>query len=154
MITDFILGVDGVLTDGSVCYTADGSVMKVFGPHDEDGLKMLPDTINVRFVTTDVRGFSVSKRRINDMGYDVVAVEDQFEYVKKVGFGNTAYMGAGYHDAPILLACAFGFAPSTARSEAKLVADYVTFHGGGQGAVFDACLYLKRYYKVLGEHNG
>lgn len=36
----FILDVDGVMTTGHFLYTAEGKVMKIFGPDDNDGLSL------------------------------------------------------------------------------------------------------------------
>ena len=49
----FILDVDGVLTTGQFFYTSEGKTMKVFGPDDNDGLSLLKEFIDIRFVTGD-----------------------------------------------------------------------------------------------------
>lgn len=142
----FILDVDGVMTDGTFIYTADGKVAKVFGPHDADGLKLIRDLIDIRFISADHRGFSITKKRIvDDMGYplELVSESERYDYVAKFGFDQTAFMGDGYYDAPVLKECAIGIAPSGARVEALRAANMITAAKGGHGAVMDACLYLK-----------
>ena len=70
-MTNFILDVDGVLTSGNFFYSADGKVMKVFGPDDNDALS-LKNYIHISFVTGDKKGFPISKKRIvDDMGYEL-----------------------------------------------------------------------------------
>ena len=147
----FILDVDGVMTTGHFLYSQDGKEYKVFGPHDNDGLKLLNDRVNLQFITADKRGFPITKKRIvDDMGFelDLVYEHDRFEYIrKKYGFQNLIYMGDGYHDAKILKASMFGIAPKNARKEARVASDYVTESKSGEGAVMDACLeIIKRYY--------
>ena len=60
----FILDVDGVMTTGQFFYTPEGKVMKVFGPDDNDGLGLLKRHIEIRFVTGDKKGFSISKKEL------------------------------------------------------------------------------------------
>ena len=147
----FLLDVDGVMTTGQFLYSQDGKEYKVFGPHDNDGLKLIKDKVTIKFITADKRGFPITKKRIVDhMGLEVklVSEEDRFEYIKnKYGFQNLIYMGDGYHDAKILKECMFGIAPNNARKEARYVADFVTESNSGEGAVLDACLEIaKRYF--------
>jgi len=147
----FILDVDGVMTTGHFLYSQDGKEYKVFGSHDNDGLKLLNDRVNLQFITADKRGFPITKKRIvDDMGFelDLVYENDRFEYIrKKYGFQNLIYMGDGYHDAKILKASMFGIAPKNARKEARVASDYVTESKSGEGAVMDACLeIMRRYY--------
>ena len=56
----FILDVDGVMTTGQFFYSKLGKQMKVFGPDDNDGLGLLNPHIEIRFVTGDKKGFSIS----------------------------------------------------------------------------------------------
>ena len=102
----FILDVDGVMTTGQFFYSKSGKIYKVFGPHDNDGLKLLKDQIKIQFITADKRGFEITKKRIvDDMGFDLdlVSETDRFSLSKrKIWFENLIYMGDGYHDAKIL----------------------------------------------------
>ncbi len=151
----FILDVDGVMTTGQFTYTAEGKVSKVFGPHDNDGLKMIDDLIEVRFISADKRGFEISKKRIvDDMGYplDLVSAEDRDSYIASLGYESVVFMADGYYDAPIMEKVGCSIAPRDARREAKVLADYVTPSKAAEGAVMDACIYLKDvlvygYYK-------
>ena len=148
-IKHFVCDVDGVLTDGTFHYSVNGKIMKVFGPHDNDGLKMLRDKIAIQFITADKRGFDITYRGVRrdmDVPLTLVSEEDRYAYVSALDFNATVYMGDGYHDAPILSAARLGIAPANARKEAKEAADYVTESAGGHGAVLDACLYLREYY--------
>ena len=150
----FILDVDGVMTTGQFLYSQNGKAYKIFGPHDNDGLKLLKDKITIKFITADKRGFPITKKRIvDDMGFELelVSEQDRFKYVKeKYGFQNLIYMGDGYHDSKILKESMFGIAPKNARREAKDAADYVTESNAGEGAVLDACLeILSRYFNNI-----
>ena len=68
----FILDVDGVMTTGHFLYSENGKIIKIFGPDDNDGLRLLSPHIDIRFVTGDRKGFSISNKRIkDDMGFDL-----------------------------------------------------------------------------------
>ena len=153
----FLLDVDGVLTTGQFLYTAEGKAMKVFGPHDNDGLMLLKNKVKIKFITADERGFPITKKRIvDDMGFelDLVSEKERFEYIKQnFNLNELIYMGDGYHDAKILKACKFGIAPGSARKEAKEAADFVTEAKAGEGAVLDACLYILKIFFPGGLEN-
>ena len=146
---NFILDVDGVMTTGHFIYSAEGKALKIFGPHDADGLKLIKDKINISFITADKKGFDISKRRIEDLGFEIelVSEQDRYNHVKaKFGFENTIFMGDGIFDAPLIRDCQFGIAPANARSEAKAEADFITSSKSAEGAVCDACIEIKRRF--------
>lgn len=142
-LTDFILDVDGVLTDGAFYYSMFGKVFKSFGPDDHDALKLLARKIRIQFVTSDRRGFRISKKRITkDMGFQLtfVPADIRLDWIKQnFEIRNVAYMGDGFTDIPILREVGCGIAPSNAFHGAIRVADFVTSHSGGNRAVAEAC---------------
>ena len=149
MTYNLIIDVDGVMTTGQFLYSSEGKAYKIFGPHDSDGLKMIKDKMNILFITADKRGYLISKKRIEDMGYSIelVAEQDRHSYIKeKFGMGNTIFMGDGIFDAAILKECKFGIAPNNARIEAKEAADFITASNSAEGAVCDACIEIKRKF--------
>lgn len=152
---NFVLDVDGVLTTGHMGYTANGKLFKVFGPHDREGLKMIaPYFERVHFITADKSGFNITKARIiDDWGYhpdvlNLVSEQERFQYIEQeYGFDSTVYMADGYSDAEILKSAALGIAPANARIEARTSADYVTPSKSAEGAVMDACIYIRNLMK-------
>ena len=146
ILENFVLDVDGVLTDGTFYYSEKGKIMKKFGPHDSDGLKLIADLIKIEFISADKRGFRISERRVNDMGFDLTLVQEQDRenYIKKnYSIENLVFMGDGYFDTNIVEMAALGIAPNNALDQVKKVANFVTKNNGGNGAVFEACNYLK-----------
>ncbi|MBN2164495.1 MAG: HAD hydrolase family protein [Pontiellaceae bacterium] len=146
-----IIDVDGVMTTGQFLYSVEGKEYKVFGPHDNDGIKLIRNHIKIVFVTADKRGFPISHKRIvDDMHHELFLVSegDRLSYIDSTfGLEQSAYIGDGFYDAPILKKCLCGIAPSNARVEARNAADFVTDSKSGEGAVLDACLYLiNRYF--------
>ena len=145
-----IFDVDGVMTTGQFLYSKYGKEYKVFGPHDNDGIKLLSNKLKIFFITADKRGFPISKKRIVDdmkQKLTIVSEDDRFDYIKKnFGFENTIYMGDGLHDVEIMKKCLYGIAPNNARIEAKKAADYITPSNSGEGAVLDACLKINKIF--------
>lgn len=146
-ITNFILDVDGVMTDGKIYYNHEGKIFKVFGPHDSDGLKLIKDKVSIEFITADESGFHITHRRIVDhMGYKLTLVKekDRFNWFKdNFDLTKVAFMGDGIFDAKIFPYVSVSISPKNARIEAKMLASYTTPSNSSEGAVLDACLYLK-----------
>lgn len=148
MFKNFILDVDGVLTTGHMIYSQDGKKYKIFGPHDNDGLKMIKDLINIQFISADSNGFSITQKRILDMGFsvDLVSESDRKSYINDFVLGETIFMGDGFHDAKIMDIVGYSIAPKNARSEVIEKANFVTESKSGEGAVLDACLHIKNKF--------
>lgn len=148
----FILDVDGVMTTGHFFYTADGKVMKVFGPDDNDGLSLLKPHTEIRFITGDKKGFPITKKRISDdMGYplDIVSTIRRVEWIKeKYPLESVIYMGDGIFDHYVMRKVGYAIAPANADPFAKKSAHYVTERKGGDRAVAEACLHiLGKFFK-------
>ena len=146
---NLIIDIDGVMTTGQFLYSSEGKAYKIFGPHDADGLNLIKDKINIKFITADKRGFLISERRIKDLGFsiDLIPDGDRYNHIKeKFGFENTIFIGDGIFDAPIIKECKFGIAPANARPEAKESAHFVTPSRSGEGAVCDACIEIKKRF--------
>ena len=146
---NLIIDVDGVMTTGQFLYSSNGKEYKIFGAHDNDGLKLIKDKVNILFISADKRGFEISKKRIEDMDHKIkliIAEEREVFIEKKFGFENTFYMGDGIFDAHLLKKVKFGIAPKNARIEAKNSADYITPSNSGEGAVCDACIKINKLF--------
>lgn len=145
-IKNLILDVDGVLTTGQFLYTKDGKLAKTFGPHDNDGIKLLSKLINIQAISADKRGFGITKKRVaEDMGLklDLVSETDRLSWLKKnFDLSRTIYMGDGMHDALIFDYVVYSIAPANAFYLARDKAKFVTSHRAGEGAVAEACLHI------------
>lgn len=150
--TCFVLDVDGVMTSGQFFYTADGKVMKLFGPDDNDGLSLLKSYLEIRFITGDKKGFPISKRRIvDDMKFplDVVSTVRRVEWIKeRYPLDNVIYMGDGIFDHYVMREVGYSIAPFNADKLAKQYADHVTERAGGDRAVAEACLHILEKFFV------
>lgn len=144
--TVFILDVDGVMTTGQFFYTADGKVMKVFGADDSDGLSLLKNHIEIRFVTGDQKGFPISKKRIvDDMGFklDIVSTIRRVEWIaERYKLEEVIYMGDGIFDHYVMNRVAYSIAPANSDKNAKAHASFTTERAGGDRAVAEASLHI------------
>lgn len=142
----FILDVDGVLTTGQFFYTAEGKTMKVFGADDNDGLSLLKEKLEIRFITGDKRGFAISKKRIvDDMHYklDLVSTIRRIDWIREhCEPQRTIYMGDGIFDHYVMEKVGYSIAPANSHPFALQRASYVTAACGGCGAVAEACLHI------------
>jgi 3-deoxy-D-manno-octulosonate 8-phosphate phosphatase (KDO 8-P phosphatase) len=142
----FILDVDGVMTTGHFIYTAEGKVMKIFGPDDNDGLSLLKQHIEIRFITGDKKGFPISKKRIvDDMGFplDIVSTIRRVDWIKeRYPLDKVIYMGDGIFDHYVMREVGYSIAPANADKLAKQYANYVAKRSGGDRAVAEACLHI------------
>jgi len=141
-----IIDVDGVMTTGQFLYSSDGKVMKVFGADDNDGLSLLKKYIDIRFVTGDRKGFSISKKRIvDDMGFDleIVSTIRRIDWIReRHDPAQVIYIGDGIFDHYVMKEVGYSIAPANADANAKAHADFVTKRSGGDRAVAEACLHI------------
>ncbi len=147
---NFIIDVDGVFTTGQFLYTNEGKFAKVFGPHDNDGVKLLKGLINIQIISADKRGFDITKKRIvNDMGLklELVGEGERLEWLKKnFNLEESVFMGDSMHDAEIFSHMGYSIAPANAFYLAREKASFVTEHRSGEGAVAEACLHIKNKF--------
>lgn len=152
-IKNLILDVDGVLTTGQFLYTKQGKFAKVFGPHDNDGIKLLSKLINVCAISADKRGFEISKKRIaTDMGLKLTLVSEatRLSWLQEnFNLKESAYMGDGMYDAIIFGHVGYSIAPANAFYLARNKANFVTKTKSGEGAVGEACLHLMEKFLEL-----
>lgn len=152
-IKNFIIDVDGVFTDGSYYYSAEGKVMKKFGPDDNDALAFLKDKLNIHTISGDKRGFAITKKRIkDDMGLklDLVSTYERLDWIsKQYNLKETIYMADGIFDTIVFKKVRYSIAPANAFFKTKEQANFVTKSKGGEGAVAEACIHiLKKFFNV------
>lgn len=156
-IKNLILDVDGVFTDGKFYYTAEGKVMKAFGPDDHDALLLLKPHLNICIVTGDRKGFEISKKRIaDDMKFrlELVSTFERVKWMRDNGFNpaETIYMGDGIFDAAVFNEVAYSIAPANAFYMTKDKADFVTRSSGGDSAVAEACVHILEKFFTPFDH--
>jgi 3-deoxy-D-manno-octulosonate 8-phosphate phosphatase (KDO 8-P phosphatase) len=142
----FAMDVDGVLTDGTVVISSQGTEAKAFSILDGHGLRKLAhagvvtawisgrasDATTVR--ATELRIPHVIQGRIEKLA----ALQ---ELAQRLGLSaaQCAYMGDDDIDAPAMAWAGLGIAPPGAMPAALAAADYVTQRPAGLGAVREVC---------------
>lgn len=142
----FILDVDGVMTDASFFYTAEGKAMKRFGSDDHDGLSLLKPYMEIRFVTGDHRGYPISEARIvkdMKMQLDLVSTTQRLKWIREqYDPSEVIYMGDGIFDHYVMQGVGYSIAPISGHPLARGTASYVTKARAAEGAVADAALHV------------
>ena len=146
----FILDVDGVMTNGQSLYSEAGKLMKIFGPDDNDGLRLLNPYLKIRFVTGDRKGLPITTKRIKeDMKFDLdlVSTIKRIEWIKEhYNPKEVIYMGDGIFDHYVMKEVGYSIAPANSDKIAKAHANYVTERSGGDRAVAEACLHIMQKF--------
>lgn len=141
-----VLDVDGVLTDGRLYYSARGEVLKVFDVKDGYGIKRLMQA-GVQVAIISGRKSAMVTRRARDLGIrhvfqgsaDKLPIFEQLRKRLKLDAAACAIIGDDEPDVPVMRAAGLAFAVADAHQSAIEVADMVTPHNGGRGAVRSIC---------------
>ena len=145
----FAMDVDGVLTDGTVHISSDGTEAKAFSILDGYGLRQL-DHAGILTAWISGRASGATTARANELKIPhlVQGRIDKLtalqELATQLGLDGRqcAYMGDDSIDAPAIEWAGIGVAPHEAMPAALAVADYVAQRPAGRGAVREVCDYL------------
>ena len=138
------------MTNGQSLYSEAGKQMKIFGPDDNDGLRLLNPYLKIRFVTGDRKGLPITNKRIKeDMKFDLdlVSTIKRIEWIKEhYNPKEVIYMGDGIFDHYVMKEVGYSIAPANSDKIAKAHANYVTERSGGDRAVAEACLHIMQKF--------
>jgi 3-deoxy-D-manno-octulosonate 8-phosphate phosphatase (KDO 8-P phosphatase) len=148
----FGMDIDGVLTDGGICYGGGGLEIKRFHAHDGMGLTLLGMAGLTTFIITGRTSEAVA-RRGRELGVTEIhqGVGDKLACLEAmlpkygVSLDEVAYIGDDLPDLGIMLHVGFPMAPADARDEVKGVAKVVTAASGGHGALREAAEWALRH---------
>ena len=144
-----IIDIDGVLTSGNFFYSENGKVMKAFGADDADALSLIKDFVPISFVSGDKRGFNISKKRIEDMGFELnfVSTIKRIQWIKdKFDSSKVIYIGDGIFDFLVMNEVGYSICPKDSDEITQKYANYITAKRGGDRAVSEA---IKHIFKVF-----
>lgn len=149
-IKNVLFDVDGVFTDGSFYYSADGKILKKFGPEDGDGIRFLKSIgVKLSAISADHRGFEITRSRMSDLKIplELVSEPERHAYISQhFDLSSLAFVADGIFDAKSLGEVRCGIAPSNASRAAKRAANFITSARGGEGAVAEAAFFIGRQY--------
>jgi 3-deoxy-D-manno-octulosonate 8-phosphate phosphatase (KDO 8-P phosphatase) len=141
----FVTDIDGCLTDGKSTYSKDGKIYKIFGPDDAEGLKLLNKYMDVVFISADHRGFDISKKRVEDMGFELNYVSgnplERWQWIKnRYPNQNIFFMGDGINDFVCLSSAYYSMTVPDALPHVLSSANWILKHSGANRATAEACL--------------
>lgn len=145
----FILDVDGVLTNGTFWYDANGVEYKAFHIQDGLGLKRLRKVGTEIAVISGHDSPSVTQR-MKELGIDEIhqGIADKLSVFNalltkfNVKREQVASIGDDLADIPVLENSGVAIAVHNAVPEVKAIANYCTNRNGGEGAVREACEWI------------
>ncbi len=144
-----VLDVDGVLTDGTLIVSADGSESKNFNVLDGHGIKLWKRAgLKVAFLSGRVSESTEHRARRLEVDYCLQDCRDKLpaleKLLKKAKFSprQVAYIGDDLPDLPPMGYVGFAVAVSNAVDEVKKHADFITTRPGGSGAAREVIEYI------------
>lgn len=144
-ITHLVMDVDGTLTDGKIYMGCSGEMMKAFNIKDGCGIHdiLLPAGIIPVIITG--RKSDILLQRCKELGIDQVyqGISQKILKLSELteDFSQVAYIGDDINDLscmnPIKSAGGLIGCPKDAVLQVQQLADYISDHDGGDGAVRD-----------------
>jgi len=141
-----VFDVDGVLTDGKLCYSDDGRELKSFHVHDGFGLKrLMANGIEVAIITS--RMSHMVTERTAELGIahvyqgqgDKAACFEQLIHALKLQPEQTCYCGDDLPDLRVMLRAGLAIAVANAHPSIAERAHWRTQRRGGEGAAREVC---------------
>jgi 3-deoxy-D-manno-octulosonate 8-phosphate phosphatase (KDO 8-P phosphatase) len=142
----FAIDVDGILTDGTVLISSDGTEAKRFSILDGLGLARLRDAgLPLAWISGRASGATTARANELKIPHLIQGRIDKLTALTELAtsLGLTleqcVYMGDDVIDVPALRAAGIGVSVPGAMPEALAAADYVTRRAAGLGAVREVC---------------
>jgi 3-deoxy-D-manno-octulosonate 8-phosphate phosphatase (KDO 8-P phosphatase) len=142
----FAMDVDGVLTDGTVLISSDGTEAKAFSILDGTGIIRLNRAgLAVAWISGRASGATARRAQELKIPHLIQGRIDKLaalqELAARLGLiaAQCAYMGDDDIDAPAIAWAGIGAAPAEAMPAALAAADFVTRRPAGRGAVREVC---------------
>ncbi len=147
-----VLDVDGVFTDGSVYFGAEGELMKRFDMRDGMGLEILRQNgVEVVVMTSEnsvLVGQRMKKLQIESVFLgvkDKYALLTQFLKDRNASFAQVAYVGDDVNDLANICSVGWSFCPANGTEIVKKHADYLLTQASAAGAIREACGIIMKY---------
>jgi 3-deoxy-D-manno-octulosonate 8-phosphate phosphatase (KDO 8-P phosphatase) len=137
-----LLDVDGVLTDGTLLVSADGTESKGFNIKDGAGIVWIQRAGLLTGVLS-ARASGAAERRATDLGMAVVSLgraDKRAAYADILSANDlqddqVAFMGDDLMDLPVLSRAGLSAAPADAAADVRARVHWVSSRPGGRGAV-------------------
>lgn len=141
-----VFDIDGVLTDGSLIYGADGEQFKVFHAHDGLGLKMAQQA-GIEIAIISARNSAPLKTRLDDLGikHQLLGCHQKLDALKNLldelalSAEQSCFTGDDVIDLEAMQHCGLAITVPNGHFIVKESADWITSNAGGSGAARDVC---------------
>jgi 3-deoxy-D-manno-octulosonate 8-phosphate phosphatase (KDO 8-P phosphatase) len=138
-----LMDCDGVLTDGSLYFTAQGESMKIFNVRDGQGIVMWHTAGGRSGVISGRDARAIVEARARELGMQYVRTasvnkaEDLASILADAGVSaeQTAFVGDDIGDLPVMALVGLPIAVADAIEPVKAAARFVTSYQGGRGAI-------------------
>lgn len=150
-----LFDVDGVLTDGSLYYSAEGETLKRFNVLDGHGLKMLNENgIQVGIISAKQSKALSNRLNALNIQHQLTGISNKLEALEQlldqcqISAKHTCFTGDDVIDIPAMQHCGLSFSVDNGHYSVKHIADWVTPMMGGSGAaraICDILLYAKSH---------
>jgi len=150
-VSFLLLDVDGVLTDGRITFTADGTELKSFHIQDGFGLKQL-QAAGIGVGLLSGRTSPIVDRRAKELDIievhqgvgDKLRVYERLVARLRLADREVAYVGDDVPDLPVLQRVGLAVSVHDAHPAIRRAVHYVTSRCGGAGAVREVCDLLRQ----------
>lgn len=145
MIKYLVMDVDGTLTDGKIYMGNDGEMMKAFDIKDGCGIHDILIPAGITPVIITGRTSKILENRCKELGITNLhqGIKNKMEKLLTIttDLSTVAYIGDDINDLscmePIKAAGGLVGCPADAVKKVMVLADFVSTHNGGNGAVRD-----------------
>lgn len=138
--------IDGVMTDGGLYYSDDGSRFAKFHVLDGMGLKRLQASgVKIAFITQSRTKYIETRARDLGVDYCFMGIEDKLAQMKVIlegeefDLGSVAHIADDVNDLSLLAAVGVTVTIPAGVPQVQDVCDFVTSAQGGNGAVRELC---------------
>jgi 3-deoxy-D-manno-octulosonate 8-phosphate phosphatase (KDO 8-P phosphatase) len=136
-----LFDVDGVLTDGTLLISSDGTESKAFNIKDGAGI-VWAQRAGLLTGLLSARPSPAAERRAADLGMTIVSLgrtDKRAAYAELIAANHledehVAFMGDDLMDLPVLSRVGLAAAPADAAAEVRARVHWVSAHAGGRGA--------------------
>ena len=155
-ISFILMDLDGVLTDGTLIYSPQGEVWKLFHAHDGYGIER-GHHFGLKFGIISGRRADANRQRaerlkIEELYEDCKDKVVAYEAIRKkydLEPENFCFTGDDVFDLPLLREVGFSCAPNNAMEDVKKEVHYVTNISGGRGAMREVIDIILRQKKLI-----
>ena len=143
-INHFIFDIDGVLTDGTLIISGDGTMLRTMNIKDGYAIQLAVKKGFKVSIISGARGEAIEKRLtglgIDDIHLGIENKLQKFEEVMQSGkleLSQVLYMGDDMPDRAVMKLVALPACPNDACPEIREISKYISPYEGGKGCVRD-----------------